>query len=197
MLKFILQKITLIFPYPFPFPFLIIIRIGSTIVADILYPLVKNVINDHLIQKSFKEDDISSKYFLGQINNLNKNFLSDDSLIIKQISELFNLTDNAGLNLLQLIHISQLLQIYLIILIIYNLLLLNIDDVTVEKYLNKILPFKLVQLVIRIVKYSKSINKIILTLLFLLLIISNLYSYYYLNFFIINIEDIIKIYFKN
>nr|YP_009463030.1 hypothetical protein [Pleurotus citrinopileatus]AUW35273.1 hypothetical protein [Pleurotus citrinopileatus] len=71
MLKIILQKITLIFPYPFPYPLFISIIIGSTIVADVLYYLVNNIRNDHLIQKYFKEDD--KKDFLGDINNLNLN----------------------------------------------------------------------------------------------------------------------------
>lgn len=88
------------------------------------------------------------------------------------------------------------MQLFLIMSICYNLLLLNISEDRVENLLLKILPSKIVKLYIKSVRVLKKSGFIFIICLLILLLISNLYSYYYLDFFISNLDGIIKLYFS-
>ncbi len=120
--------------------------------------------------------------------------LSND--LYDKLETMFNLTGNNGLDLLNLIQYFQKLQLFLIMLICYNLLLLNINEDRVENLLLKILPSKIIKLYIKSVRILKKSGFIIIICLLILLLISNLYSYYYLDFFISNLDGIIKLYFS-
>lgn len=127
----------------------------------------------------------------------------------KEFSELaeklFHLTGNNGLDLLNMIQNFQRLQILFIVIIAYNLLLLIINVDKVENYLLKWLSkptplrkalAKVIQFYIKTIKIVQKSSVLILIVLFVLLFISNLYAYYYLDFFIIHLDNIIDLYFR-
>ena len=125
-----------------------------------------------------------------------KPFLPNSSDLIEKLETLFNLTGNNGLDLLNIILFFQKLQLFVTMLICYNLLLLLINEERVENFLIKIFPTKIVKLYIKSLRIFKKSGFIIIICLFIILLISNIYSYYFLDFFISNLDSIIKLYFS-
>ena len=123
-----------------------------------------------------------------------KKFISDD--LTHYLNDMFELTGNNAIDLLNIIYLFQKLQFCFVIFTLYNFVLGNINEVKLESFLVKILPFKLVKLYIRSLIYFKKSSNIIVLSLLILLVISNYLSYYYLGFFIENLDSIIKLYFK-
>lgn len=101
-----------------------------------------------------------------------------------------------ALNMLNLIQFFLNLQLFLIVLIIYNLLLLSISEFKLEEYSLKILPLKIVNWFLKYLKFSKKTIKFLIICLLILLLISNIYSFHYLNNFILNLDKIIDLYLK-
>lgn len=122
--------------------------------------------------------------------------ISNSTDLNKAIEEMFNLTGNNALDLLNIIQFFHKLQIIFIIIIVYNFILLNINEDKLENFLLKIFPTKIIKFYIKSLKFFKKSGFIIIIYLLILLLISNLYSTYYLNFFICNLDNIIDIYFK-
>ena len=125
-----------------------------------------------------------------------KPFLPNSSDLIEKLETLFNLTGNNGLDLLNIILFFQKLQLFVTMLICYNLLLLLINEERVENFLIKIFPTKIVKLYIKSLRIFKKSGFIIIICLFIILLISNIYSHYFLDFFISNLDSIIKLYFS-
>lgn len=123
-----------------------------------------------------------------------KNFIPAD--LTNFLNDMFELTGNNGIDLLNIIYFFQKLQLLFLIIIIYNFFLVNINEVKLEKLLVKILPLNLVKLYIRSLIYFKKSSFIILLCLLILLAISNYLSYYYLGFYIENLDSIVNFYFK-
>ena len=123
-----------------------------------------------------------------------KKLISDD--LTQYLNDMFELTGNNAIDLLNIIYLFQKLQFCFVIFTLYNFVLGNINEVKLESFLVKILPFKLVKLYIRSLIYFKKSSNIIVLSLLILLVISNYLSYYYLGFFIENLDSIIKLYFK-
>ena len=123
-----------------------------------------------------------------------KKLISDD--LTHYLNDMFELTGNNAIDLLNIIYLFQKLQFCFVIFTLYNFVLGNINDVKLESFLVKILPFKLVKLYIRSLIYFKKSSNIIVLSLLILLVISNYLSYYYLGFFIENLDSIINLYFK-
>ena len=123
-----------------------------------------------------------------------KKFISDD--LTHYLNDMFELTGNNEIDLLNIIYLFQKLQFCFVIFTLYNFVLGNINEVKLESFLVKILSFKLVKLYIRSLIYFKKSSNIIVLSLLILLVISNYLSYYYLGFFIENLDSIIKLYFK-
>ena len=123
-----------------------------------------------------------------------KKLISDD--LTHYLNDMFELTGNNAIDLLNIIYLFQKLQFCFVIFTLYNFVLGNINEVKLESFLVKILPFKLVKLYIRSLIYFKKSSNIIVLSLLILLVISNYLSYYYLGFFIENLDSIIKLYFK-
>ena len=100
-----------------------------------------------------------------------------------------------------MIHFIQGLQLMFVIIITYNFLLSRVNETAVapveeEGGLGKFLPLIIVRFYVRSIHYFKKSSFIILIcLLFILLVLSYL-SYYYLGFFINNLDGIINLYFK-
>ena len=127
---------------------------------------------------------------IGKTKKLN----SDD--LTQYLNDMFELTGNNAIDLLNIIYLFQKLQFCFVIFTLYNFVLGNINEVKLESFLVKILPFKLVKLYIRSLIYFKKSSNIIVLSLLILLVISNYLSYYYLGFFIENLDSIINLYFK-
>ena len=108
-------------------------------------------------------------------------------------SELFNPTGNNALDLLNMIQFFNKLQFFFVFIIIYNSLLLFVNEKALENCLLKFFPTSLVSLYIRSIQYGKKAALVVCICSFILIIISNAYSYYYLDFFIANIEKIVAI----
>ena len=130
------------------------------------------------------------------IGKKSNNIIQNITDLNKVIEEMFNLTGNNGLDLLNMIQLFQKLQLIFIIIIIYNFFLLNINEEKLENFLLNIFPTKIIKFYIKSLKIFKKSGFIIIICLLILLLISNLYSYSYLNFFIYHLDDIIEIYFK-
>ena len=109
---------------------------------------------------------------------------------------MFTVTGNDALDLLYIIQYFQKIEIYLIILLSYNLFLISINESKLENILLKIFPTKLVKLYIKFLLILKRSRYIIIPCFLILIIIANIYSYYYLDFFINNLNKIIEVYFK-
>nr|YP_009344397.1 hypothetical protein [Pleurotus eryngii]APT42212.1 hypothetical protein [Pleurotus eryngii] len=126
-----------------------------------------------------------------------RNFIGDNSEIYKYLEEIFHLTGNPGLDILNVILILEKMQIYLIIIIMYNIIILFVNESFLENFLKKIFPLKLVNYFIKYIILFKKLNKFNILALLILLLISNWYTYYYLNFVVLNIDEIVRLYFKN
>lgn len=123
-------------------------------------------------------------------------FLPSGKDINDLAESMFQLSGNNALDLLTLIQNFQKLQLVFIVIILYNLLLLNINEDKIEKYLLKILTSKIVNIYLKSIRLLKKSGFLIIICVLLLLLLSNLHSYYYLNFFISNLDGIIDFYFK-
>lgn len=74
--------------------------------------------------------------------------------------------------------------------------MLIIHENKLENLLLQIFPKIIVTFYIKTLKAFKKSGLIIIICLFFLLLISNLYEYHYLNYYISNIDKIIDFYFK-
>jgi hypothetical protein len=137
---------------------------------------------------------IGVKNVIGNVtSNIGKNsYLPKD--IDAYISEIYNLTGNSFLDLLILIQVFQKLQLLFIFLICYNSILLLINESKLEIFLLRIFPIKIVNIYMKSLRLLKKSGFIIIICLVILLIISNLYSYYCLNFFLSNLEHLVDLY---
>ena len=105
------------------------------------------------------------------------------------------LTGNNALDLLNIILKFNGISIIILLMILYNYVLSKIDINYFSQVISQYLSSKYVNYIIKILtKIQKSIN-IIIILLFILLLASLMLSYYYLDFFINNLDKIIEVYF--
>ncbi len=124
---------------------------------------------------------------------------TQNELIERLKQDMFHLSGKDGLDLLYMIQYLQVLNIVIILIISYNLFLLYIDEDKLEILLLKRFPsytHKIVKLYINSLKIFKKYGIVIIFCLFILLFVSNLYSYQYLNLFISNLYKIIEFYLK-
>ena len=112
------------------------------------------------------------------------------------LNDMFHLTGNHGLDLLNITHFFQKLQLITIFFICYNLLLANINESKLECFLVKFLPSTIVKWYIKSIILFKKTSYIIVICLLVLLLIFNYYSYYCLDFFLSNLDKIMEVYFK-
>lgn len=152
---------------------------------------------------------VAARVFLGSGSIIAKNVshnLSKD-LGTKLISHISNsyidfsvifgvgLTGNNALDLLNIILKFNGISILILLMILYNYVLSKIDINYFSQVISQYLSSKYVNYIIKILtKIQKSIN-IIIILLFILLLASLMLSYYYLDFFIENLDKIIEVYF--
>jgi len=117
------------------------------------------------------------------------------------ISNFFNLTGNNAVDLLNVIQFCQYGQIITLLFIFYYFLIININETKLDSFFNKYLPssfnnnFKIY--IFKYINYLKKASFFLLIYFFLLLIILTYLSYYYLDFFIKNLYDIVELYLKN
>ena len=129
-------------------------------------------------------------------NSLKPNNIIASNDIYNILVNVFNLTGNSALDLLKIILYFQKLEFTFLILALYNILLSHIDEIRLEKFLVKFLTIQIVKWYIKSIVIFKKTSLIVLICLIILTLVSNYYSYYYLNFFLENLEEILNIYFK-
>jgi hypothetical protein len=116
--------------------------------------------------------------------------------LIEPIKDALHFTGNNGIDSLIVIQNFQKIQLFLLFILGYNLLIIYINEKRMEETLLKIMGVNIVNLILNIFQKFKKSAKVIIICCFILLVISNYQAYYYLEFFINNIENIIKLYFK-
>lgn len=120
-----------------------------------------------------------------------------DISVLESISDSLHLTGNNGIDLLLLIQTFQKLQLLFLFVIVYHFILVSLNEDKVENKLLKILPLRVVSFISKNIKFTKKYIRIVIICFFIILVICNIQSYYYLNFFIENLDGIIETYFKN
>lgn len=125
-----------------------------------------------------------------------KILISEITELSQILQDLFNLTGNNGLDLLIIIHHSQRVQIMISSVILYYFILNSIEDKTIENIICKLFPIKICHYIIKSITIIKKSSRFLIIFLLIILIISNTLSYFYLDFFIDNIKDIVEICFK-
>lgn len=109
--------------------------------------------------------------------------------------DLLGLSGNNGADLLYLLRVLHVLTILLTILLIYWLIISQINIEKISQLFSKILPPKILGI---IVKWTLKLQKTLIiwiALILIILLISEYLSYHYFNFFVDNLDDIVKLYF--
>jgi hypothetical protein len=138
---------------------------------------------------------IAIKNISGNLSeNLGKNnsYLEDMGIL----SDLLGLTGNTVIDFINILLLLKRIELLYLYLLIYNLILINLDLNKLEKILIKILPFNS-SYIIKLLLYIQKSCKFIIIISLILLIISSIISYYYYNFFVVNFDDIIAYYIAN
>ena len=115
---------------------------------------------------------------------------------MKPENSLYTNTGNNAIDLLNLIQVLNKTSLLILFLIIYNFFIQLINVNKLELFLVKYLPLKLVNFYIKSLNLVQRSSSLIIKIFFILLLISNFLSYYYLDFFVSNIDAIIEFYFR-
>jgi hypothetical protein len=110
------------------------------------------------------------------------------------LAKFYDLTGNSVTDLLILIKYMQFLQLTILCFTLYYFILFNISENKIEFFLMKIFPKKIVLVIIKNVKLFKKKGFILLIILLLLSIIAGYLVLNYLDFFLINFDDICEYY---
>lgn len=119
-----------------------------------------------------------------------------DSSLLEPLRESLHLTGNSGIDLIILIHNFHKFQLLFLFIITYNLILISINEEKVEMILLKILPVRIVNFISKFIKAAKKYGKTTIICAFIFLVLCNIQSYYYLNFYLENLDGIIETYLK-
>jgi hypothetical protein len=115
------------------------------------------------------------------------------------LSEAFNLTGNSALDLLAMLVFFKKMEVLFLYILTYNLIVISIDteyvSKNIESYFNKY-P-KLNYYIIKYLNYTKKSSRVIIISCILLLIFSNYYSFFAVNFLFDNFDNIVDYYLKN
>lgn len=133
-------------------------------------------------------------------SNLNLDLLPKKNNFIdleSSLAKFYDLTGNSVTDLLKIINYMQSLQLTILCFTLYYFILFNISEDKIEFYLMKILPNKIVSVIIKNVKLLKKTGFIILIIFLLLSIIAGYLVLYYLDFFLTNFDDICEYYIEN
>lgn len=112
------------------------------------------------------------------------------------LSSLFNLSGNNGLDLLNLILFCNSISVTLTLSLFYLLFCSYTDEHKLKRVLLKIFPLILVNFYFKAYMAVKKRSLILIVILLLLILFSNYLTYYYLGFYIENLDKIVEIYFK-
>ena len=115
---------------------------------------------------------------------------------MKPENSLYTNTGNNAIDLLNLIQVLNKTSLLILFLIIYNFFIQLINVNKLELFLVKYFTLKLVNFYIKSLNLVQRSSSLIIKIFFILLLISNFLSYYYLDFFISNIDAIIEFYFR-
>ena len=128
--------------------------------------------------------------------NVSKDIGSNSLISTKVLSDLFGLSGDSVKDLLLMLSFFQNIQLFFLYIITYNYLITLIDIQRVEVFLLKYFNKNIVYYILLFIKLSQKASKLMIICSFILLIFSNLNSYYYLNFFIDNFDAIVEYYSK-
>ena len=98
--------------------------------------------------------------------------------------------------LLSIIELFQGLSIIFLYFFVYNILVYNLNINLIEGYITKIFNSKIGSLIIKWLKNNQKISLYLALIFLTLTVFCLLSSNYYLNFILVNYEQIIKFYFK-
>jgi len=124
------------------------------------------------------------------LGNKTNNYLIS---VTDYVSELLHLTGNNVTDLLLLIQFFNRSQIFFLTLIIYNMVLYNINESKLEYYLKKLLPQSFVAYILKAIIYFKKSGFILIICLIILLIAAILLSNNYFDFFLNNFDGICEL----
>ena len=130
------------------------------------------------------------------IGNLTENIGKTKNLL-PSFSELFGFTGNSLTDLLIIINYFQTIQLIFILLILYYLILYFIDLSILERYLSKIIPTKVLSIIINILNQIRKIGLFTIFSLTILTLIAAYLNVGYLNFLLENLDKIIELYSSN
>jgi hypothetical protein len=111
------------------------------------------------------------------------------------LTQLFNLSGNSALDLLFMLVLFKKIEVLFLYLLIYNLIIITIDTKRIESYFDKY-P-KLNYYICKYINYTKNSSRVIIICSSLLLIFSNYYSLFAVNFLFENFDKIVEYYLKN
>ncbi len=129
-------------------------------------------------------------------SQLGKNNLIGTGNLQEVLSSLFNLSGNNGLDLLNLIHFCNSISVTLTLSLFYFLFCSYTDEHKLKQVLLKIFPLALVNFYFKTYMAIKKRSLILIVIILLLILFSNYLTYYYLGFYIENLDKIVEIYFK-
>jgi hypothetical protein len=111
------------------------------------------------------------------------------------LNQLFNLTGNSVLDLLFMLLLFKKLEVLFLYLLIYNLIIINIDTKRIESYFDKYPNLK--YYICKYINYTKKSSRVIIICSILLLIFSNYYSLFAVNFLFENFDSVVEYYLNN
>jgi len=129
-------------------------------------------------------------------SQIGKNKLIGSEDLHEVLSSLFNLSGNNGLDLLNLIHFCNSISVTLTLSLFYLLFCLYTDEHKLKRVLLKIFPLILVNFYFKAYMALKKRSLILIVIILLLILFSNYLTYFYLGFYIENLDKIVEIYFK-
>lgn len=117
--------------------------------------------------------------------------------LLPSLSEFFGFTGNSLTDLLIIINYFQILQLIFILLTLYYLIIYFIDLSILERYLSKIIPTKILSVIIYIFNQLRKIGLFTIFSLIILTLIAAYLNVGYLNFLLDNLDKIIELYSSN
>ena len=167
----------------------------QTIFAPFLGNIINIVLPDNVLQDSSKliNNDIKELETKNEI--INPKFLGNIDFY-GLINDIFHLTGNSALDLLTLIIFFKKMELLFMYILIYNLIIISIDTKIIESSIVNRYP-KITNYICIFINYTKKSSKVVIICSILLLVFSNFYSYYSINFLVDNFDNIVEYYIKN
>lgn len=164
--------------------------VAKNIAGNITENIGKSIIFFYfIIRNDNSKNDLNIWKWFNDLDS-SKSFLDFDPSVF------FSLSGNAVLDLLRMIQVFNNLEVFFLYLIIYSLIMLNISNSIIEKFLSKIIPEKYVILLIKPLNLFKKTGKVYIIIFFIMLSLTIYLSNHYFSFFVDNFDKICELYIK-